>query len=89
MSELDDLLTTAEAAALLRCSDRHVRRLIDAEVLAASDISVPGSPRPVWRIRSEAVSDLLTFREAARGLDGHDREGGRVNWTLAVEEHHE
>ena len=80
------LLTTAEAARLLHCSDRHVRRLIDAEVLAASDIRVPGSPRPAWRVRRESIEDLLLLRENGSGLDGQTINQGPIEWAVSVEE---
>ena len=51
------LLTTAEAADLLKCSEQHVRNLIKRRRLAAADIG--GGGRPKWRITSKALEDYL------------------------------
>lgn len=51
-------LTTAEAAELLKCSERHVRNLIERRRLAAADIS-GGDGRPKWRITEKAIEDYL------------------------------
>lgn len=51
-------LTTVEAAKLLKCSERHVRNLIERRRLAAADIS-GGDGRPKWRITQQAIADYL------------------------------
>lgn len=79
-------LTPREAGEVLRVSARHVRRLIEADLLAATDLRVPGAARPVWRIRRESVDELLVLRSNAEGQDGHWLNRGPVRWDLTIEE---
>lgn len=51
------LMTTAQVAEILGCSEQHVRNLIKRRRLAAVDIG--GGSRPKWRITSEALEDYL------------------------------
>ena len=47
------LLTIPETAGRLRCSERHVYRLIATGKLRITDVSLPGARRPKTRV-SEA-----------------------------------
>jgi excisionase family DNA binding protein len=55
------LLTPAEVAERLRCSENHVYRLIAKGALHAVDVSLPGARRPKSRV-SEA--DLAAYVKA-------------------------
>jgi len=55
---MSTLMTTAEAAELLKCSERHVRNLISRRRLSAADIS-GGDGRPKWRITQQAIDAYL------------------------------
>jgi excisionase family DNA binding protein len=56
------LLTPKEAGDRLRCSEKHVYRLIARGLLRAVDIAQPGSRKPKTRIRSD---DLDAYIDAS------------------------
>jgi len=58
------LLTPAEAGERLRCSERHVYRLIATGKLRTVDVGLPGSQQAKTRV-SEA--DLAAYIKAAGG----------------------
>ncbi|MBO0813670.1 MAG: helix-turn-helix domain-containing protein [Actinobacteria bacterium] len=60
------LLTIPDTAERLRCSQRHVYRLIATGALRARDIALPGAPVPKTRI-SEA--DLAAYVASIGGDD--------------------
>lgn len=62
------LHTIPEVADLLRVSDVHVYRLIDAGELPTVDISVPGSKRSKRRVRAADLNEYLK-RASAHHLE--------------------
>jgi hypothetical protein len=55
--------TVAAVAEALGCRVPHVLALIRAGQLIASDISRPGSRRPLWRIADEGLAGFLARRQ--------------------------
>ena len=56
------LLTIGETAARLRCSPKHVYRLIATGVLHATDIALPGSRKPKTRVPEDDVASYIKGR---------------------------
>lgn len=52
--------TISEAAAVLRCTPRHIRRLVDRGDLSAFNISTATAPR--WRITDASLRRLALKR---------------------------
>lgn len=63
------LHTPAEAGTILRCSEKHVYRLIAAGVLRAVDNRLPGSRKGMTRVRSD---DIAAY------IDAHTRVAAKV-----------
>ena len=61
MDNLPLYYTIAESATILRCSEAHVGRLINAGRLAAKNIGTDGRPR--WRIPESALQLLKSEAE--------------------------
>lgn len=64
-SQPDDLaprISTGRAAKYLGVSTRHIQKLIDCKLLAAWDVSLPGSKRPRYAVREDDVRRLLVAR---------------------------
>lgn len=55
------LHTPAEAGRILRCSEKHIYRLIAAGLLRAVDNRLPGARKGMTRVRSD---DLAAYIEA-------------------------
>jgi excisionase family DNA binding protein len=53
------LLTIPEVAAALRCSESHVRRLIQEGKLATCDISTAGSTLSKTRVKRVALNQYI------------------------------
>jgi excisionase family DNA binding protein len=60
------LLTIPEVARQLRCSQMHVYRLIEHDVLPTVDIAIPGSPSK-QRVRADELAEFV--REGVRHGD--------------------
>lgn len=61
---MDRTHTLAEAAALLRVSHRHVRRLVASGELPAFNISTAAVPR--WRVTDAALTRFVSKRRKRR-----------------------
>ncbi len=57
-------LRVRDVAAQLRIKADGVLVLIHAGQLAASNVAMPGSRRPRWRISAEALADFLAARQS-------------------------
>jgi excisionase family DNA binding protein len=64
MDEALKMLTVAQAAALLQCSSRNVKRLCESGRLAAVDIGA-GSQRN-WRIAPDSLSRIENNRSPTK-----------------------
>jgi excisionase family DNA binding protein len=56
------LMTIAEVAGRLKCSERHVYRLIECDVLGTVDIALPGSPSK-QRVRADQLAAYIEEAE--------------------------
>jgi hypothetical protein len=74
-------LRVDEVCRRLRCSDEHVRHLIEAGSLAAVDISVPNASVPYWRVYRYSLVRWLFRREF-----GPQAESPRGDLTRADQE---
>jgi excisionase family DNA binding protein len=56
------LLTVKQVAERLQLSDDAITGLIARKAIRAIDVSTPGSRKPRWRIKPEALDDFLATR---------------------------
>lgn len=66
----DRWLSPSQAAALVGCHERTIRRLCGAGELAAIDARGPGSRLTRWRIERRSLEKFLDHRKTS-GQTGH------------------
>lgn len=59
-----EFLTEQEVAARLKCTRRHINKLIQEKSLSATNISSKGMRRACWRVSDEEVERFIRARQS-------------------------